>query len=45
MIRVKLFRIHLKKGDDDMLRVSVIGVGSISEMHIKPYLKNEEVDR
>lgn len=27
-----------------MLKVGVIGVGSISEMHTKPYLKNENVD-
>lgn len=26
-----------------MLRVGVIGIGSISDMHIKPYLKNENV--
>lgn len=39
-----MFRIYLEKGDDDMLRVGVIGVGAISEMHIKPYIKNEEVE-
>lgn len=27
-----------------MLKVGVIGVGSISEMHINPYLNNEEVE-
>lgn len=27
-----------------MLKVGVIGVGSISDLHIKPYLKNEQVE-
>ena len=27
-----------------MLKVGVIGVGSISELHIKPYLENDEVE-
>ena len=27
-----------------MLRVGVIGAGSISEFHIKPYLSNEQAE-
>jgi len=31
-------------GVDEMFKVGVIGVGSISDAHIQPYLKNEKVE-